>query len=609
MNPETPPAPPSLEPFRAASVAVLQLLTEQDDVFATLRTVAETLKSQLDFDAVGLRLHNGGDFPYIVHSGFSSAFIAAENSLVSRSCTGEIARRADGTPQLECTCGLILSGHRNPANPLFTVSGSAWTNNSRAFLGLTTADDPRHHPRNRCIHEGYCSIALVPIRHKTTIVGLLQLNDRRPDRLSLAAVEILEGIAAHLGAAMTRRLAEVALKQAHAELERRVHERTLELERTNATLQAREAQLRSLFTAMTEGFVLGEIICDATGKPVDWRTLESNRAMEEFTGVPTAERLRRTAREIAPDMDPFWIETFGRVALTGASTTFERYGTTTKRHWQMTVFCPQHGRFAALYQDITARKHAEADQLMLGKLASAGVLASGMAHDYNNLLSAISLGLDIVLAPNVRPGDVSTIAGTMRESIRSAHSLTQQLLSITRGGSARRTRAELTDLLRHACDAALQGSALHAELQVPPDLWPLEVEPAQIEQVFRNLVRNAREATTGPGAVRLHARNRRLAAAEVHNLPAGPYVEVTVEDHGHGIPADILPSVFDPYFSTKPRSTQKGMGLGLTLCHAIVQRHRGCLDLESTVGVGTRVHVFLPAPAAPPAAPAAPADA
>ncbi len=603
MHPENSPPPPDLGPFRAASIEVLQLLNEHDDVFGTLQAVADRLQARLAFDAVGLRLQNGDDFPYFVHSGFAPAFVAAENSLLSRTCTGETARRSDGSPLLECTCGLILSGRHDPAHPLFTASGSAWTNNSPAFLGVPATEDPRHHPRNRCIHQGYCSIALVPIRHKARIMGLLQLNDRRPDRLSLAAVEILEGIAAHLGAALARRLAELALKQAHAELERRVHERTLELERTNAVLQAREAQLRSLFSAMTEGFVLGEIICDAAGKPVDWRTLESNCAMERFTGVPTAERLSRTALEIAPDMDPFWIETFGRVALTGESAAFERYGKNTKRHWQMTVFCPAPGRFAALYQDITVRKHAEADQLVLGKLEAAGVLAGGIAHDYNNLLSAVSLGLDIVLAPDARPGDVSTIAGTMRESIRSARSLTQQLLSFTRGGPSRRTRADLPAILQHACAAALQGSALAADVDVPAGLWPLEVELVQIEQVFRNLVLNAREATTGPGTVALRAANRRLAADEVHSLPAGPYVEVIVEDHGHGIPAHILPSVFDPYFSTKPRSTQKGMGLGLTLSHAIVQRHGGCLDLESTEGVGTRVHVFLPAlPTAPEAA-------
>ncbi|MEI8242501.1 MAG: PAS domain S-box protein [bacterium] len=199
---------------------VLQILNESDDWRDSLGRVLAVLKSRTGLEAVGIRLQVGADFPYFVQQGFSKDFLLTENTLIERGSDGVVCLDKDGQPALACTCGLVLSGKTDPANPFFTRGGSFWTNNSFPLLDIPPDKDLRHHPRNQCIHQGYASVALVPIRSHDGIVGLLQLNDRRKGCLTVAAVELMEGIAAHLGAALVRQHGEEALRESREELNR-----------------------------------------------------------------------------------------------------------------------------------------------------------------------------------------------------------------------------------------------------------------------------------------------------------------------------------------------------------------------------------------------------
>jgi len=122
-----------------------------------------------------------------------------------------------------------------------------------------------------------------------------------------------------------------------------------------------------------------------------------------------------------------------------------------------------------------------------------------------------------------------------------------------------------------------------------------EVDAGQIGQVIRGIVLNAREAMPQGGMVYVRAENAVLRAQELLSLPPGEYVRVSITDQGTGIAKDVLPKIFDPYFSTKHRGDQKGMGLGLTICHAVVQKHGGAIAVKSEVGSGTTFDIYLPA--------------
>jgi len=252
-------------------------------------------------------------------------------------------------------------------------------------------------------------------------------------------------------------------------------------------------------------------------------------------------------------------------------------------------------RMIGTCSDLTLHKQAEADRLVLGKLESTGILAGGIAHDFNNLLTSVFLNLDMLLWSDPDRASSSKPLNDIKKAAVAAQQLTQQLITFARGGAPVRRPEALPKILQESAQLALSGSSHAARYELPPDLWRAEVDAGQIGQVIRNLVLNAREAMTTTGTITLAAHNLTLEPNAVRDLPAGRYVHLTVTDTGPGIPAEVLVRIFDPYFSTKQRGEQKGMGLGLTICMSVVTRHRGTITVESTVGQGTTFHIYLPA--------------
>ncbi len=252
-------------------------------------------------------------------------------------------------------------------------------------------------------------------------------------------------------------------------------------------------------------------------------------------------------------------------------------------------------RIIGTHTDLTARKQAEEDRLVLGKLESTGVLAGGIAHDFNNLLTAILLNLELAqLNPADTVGLKRRLEGAQNAAL-SARNLTQQLITFARGDATLPRVVVISDLLRESVPLALTGSTVRGDIHIAPDLWPTEVDAGQIGQVIRNLVLNAREAMPDGGVVTLRAENTVVQTGDGRHLPAGSYLHITVSDHGEGIQPDVLPKIFDPYYSTKQRGPQRGMGLGLTICHAIIQKHNGAISVDSSPQAGTTFHVYLPA--------------
>ena len=201
------------ERYQGLFVEILGTLNQPLDVPDSVNQILTAIQRETGFDAVGIRLRKGEDFPYFVQNGFSEEFLRTENTLLVLDQSGGACRQKKGHLGLACTCGLVLSGQTDPANALFTQSGSFWTNNMLPLLDLPADQDPRRDPRNTCIHRGYCSVALIPIRVNRDIVGLLQLNDRKKDCFTPEMVHFFEGIAAGIGVALLRKQQEDALRE------------------------------------------------------------------------------------------------------------------------------------------------------------------------------------------------------------------------------------------------------------------------------------------------------------------------------------------------------------------------------------------------------------
>ncbi|MFC1715713.1 PAS domain S-box protein [Candidatus Poribacteria bacterium] len=247
----------------------------------------------------------------------------------------------------------------------------------------------------------------------------------------------------------------------------------------------------------------------------------------------------------------------------------------------------------AVVRDITERKQMEEELLRIQKLESVGVLAGGIAHDFNNLLTGI-LG-NISLAEMYAEAERST--GKVLERLKEAEGaslrakdLTQQLLTFSRGGAPIRKAASIAKLLRDSATLASSGANTRCEFSIPDDLWSVEMDEGQMNQVISNIVINANQAMASGGTVEVSAENIVLGARHGIPLADGEYVKVCVRDHGIGIPEADLPKIFDPYFTTK----QTGSGLGLAICYSIVEKHDGYITAESQIEIGTTIYVYLP---------------
>jgi PAS domain S-box-containing protein len=251
--------------------------------------------------------------------------------------------------------------------------------------------------------------------------------------------------------------------------------------------------------------------------------------------------------------------------------------------------------YASIMVDITDRKTAEGERLKGHVLESIGILAGGIAHDFNNLLTVI-LGNITVAKMFVQPADKAFSRLSDAEQVCFiAGQLSQRLLTFASGGYPEKKIAKLSGLIRDAADTILDGSNISFEFIWPDDLYPLAIDEGQMQQVFNNLVTNAREAMSNGGRLTVLGENLQISAQDSMPLREGYYVKISLRDTGAGIPEENLARVFDPYFSTKDTYSQKGLGLGLAVCYSIVKRHDGLITVDSEVGKGTTFTMYLPA--------------
>jgi len=244
-----------------------------------------------------------------------------------------------------------------------------------------------------------------------------------------------------------------------------------------------------------------------------------------------------------------------------------------------------------VFQDITDKLRAEAEMARVQKLESVGVLAGGIAHDFNNILTAVMNSLSLArLAVDKREKLLERLDSTEKAVLR-ARELTGQLLTFAKGGAPLKKVISIADLLRDSAEFNLRGSNVAATFQIAEHLWPVEVDSAQMHQVFDNLIINAAQAMPDGGTLVVGLDNFEVAEGEGGVVKPGSYVRTTITDTGVGIDAEHLPIIFDPYFSTKPT----GSGLGLATVHSIVSRHGGFLLVDSRLGEGTVFTIYLPA--------------
>jgi signal transduction histidine kinase len=236
----------------------------------------------------------------------------------------------------------------------------------------------------------------------------------------------------------------------------------------------------------------------------------------------------------------------------------------------------------------------KADAQRSKHLEAIGILAGGLAHDFNNLFQ-IMLGEVYLAKKHLDSGSPAYTFLQKAENVAGkARALGKQLGTLARGESGLKRKTPLMPIILDSVQAALSGSSSTASFELPPHLPQLTLDKTQMEQVFSHLTLNAIDAMPGGGTLEISARVSTLSAGSAGVLAPGDYVRISFKDSGPGIPAQHRPRIFDPYFTTKDMDFHKGRGLGLSVCHAIVSRHGGLIRAEDTSATGATFTIWLP---------------
>ena len=389
------------------------------------------------------------------------------------------------------------------------------------------------------------------------------------------------------------------LATSNRDLERQVRERTEELEADIRKREAAESALRaseSMYRRLVETSPDPIVLTD-----LDARIRMANRAFLNTFRMPSLQTVvgARLFDCLAPGSQTRATECWNRLRLAGATRTVEL---DFRRHddsyfpGELRSTHVEGGRTASegilcIIRDLSETRRREHAQLRAQKLESLGTLAGGIAHDFNNALATITGSL-FLAAEQVR--DVPNTHALLLEALDAAFrstALTKQLLTFSVGG-APITRCVLpAGLVRRVVEFCLRGSPVTWCLDLGPDLWPIEVDEGQFEQVLGNLVINAKQAMPDGGNIAVSVENVVTADPDDGEQISKQFVRISVRDSGVGIPPEDRKRIFDPYFSTKP----SGSGLGLATAYSVTRRHGGFVDCDSTPGQGSTFSMYIPA--------------
>ena len=249
----------------------------------------------------------------------------------------------------------------------------------------------------------------------------------------------------------------------------------------------------------------------------------------------------------------------------------------------------------ALKAEAAEREAAEAQLRQVQKMEAVGQLTGGIAHDFNNMLAVVVGGVDLARRRLNGPRrEVMAHLNNAMEGATRAAALTRRLLSFARSEPLLPERVEpkqLVDSMSDLLDRTL-GERVRIKVQLAADTWPVYVDPHQLENAIVNLAVNARDAMDGAGKLKISTENVKVSANEVGDIRPGEYIRISVSDTGCGMPPEVKERAFEPFFTTKP--VGKGTGLGLSQIFGFAHQSGGEVGIESEVGKGTTVSIYLP---------------
>lgn len=395
------------------------------------------------------------------------------------------------------------------------------------------------------------------------------------------------------------------------------------------------AKYRSLFESIDAGFCIIDMIFDSADRPIDYIFIEANPAFVRQTGLEDA--VGKSMQQLVPEHEQHWFDIYGNVAKTGGHVRFEEHAEALGDIWYevyaFRVGDPSAGQVAVLFNDISERRKMEdalresQDRLwrlnetleervvertrslemaqealrQSQKLEAMGQLTGGVAHDFNNLLTPIVGSLDLLRRKGVGTDrEQRLIEGAIKSADR-ARTLVQRLLAFARRQPLQATAIDVDKLVREMSDLIIStcGPRIQVILDIAEDLMPANADANQIEMALLNLAVNARDAMEEGGTLTVSARTCAVGPDNPMGLMGGTYVRLSITDTGSGMDQETISKAIEPFFTTK--GVGQGTGLGLSMVHGLAAQLGGGLEIDSEIGRGTAIHLWLPTTHALPA--------
>ncbi len=390
------------------------------------------------------------------------------------------------------------------------------------------------------------------------------------------------------------------------DLEKLVAEKTGALQSANALLEKEVAEHKHAATALQESALLLDLASDAifVRDFDDQRIHFWNKGAEHLYGWTATEAINGAIAQALLG-DVFANKTAHDALLekgewNGEMRRLNKAGDRITVNSRWTLLRDSAGNPASILTidtDITEKKRLETQFLRTQRLEAIGTLATGMAHDLNNILAPIMIATEMLRWP-LPPADFEETVKRIEASTKRGAEIIKQVLTFGRGVSGERVPLQLRPLLEEMVTMTRETFPKNIEIRLnaAADLWPIRGDRTQIQQVLLNLCVNARDVLTERGLLSIEATNMMLdaqAAAQRPGLKPGAHVVLRVTDNGSGIPPEIIDRIFDPFFTTKPHG--KGTGLGLSTVMGIIKSHGGSIVVFSELGKGTSFKILLPA--------------
>ncbi len=368
---------------------------------------------------------------------------------------------------------------------------------------------------------------------------------------------------------------------------------------------------RKLFTEMLEGFCLHEIICDENGRPVNYRFLEMNPAFEKLTGMDAQTTIGKTVLEIMPDLEPYWIETYGQVALTGKSLHFDNYSKAINKHYHIAAYCPLPGQFAVLFTDITERVIADEKVRLLNTQLNKLVeeiqhrieerteqlefsnkeleaFSYSVSHDLKAPLRAID-GYSMILLDdyeNVLDNEGKKLLKNIRNNSQRMATLITNLLEFSQLSRSEimRTPINMEKQARSIFEEITEGkSTSDIEFKLS-NIPSTQGDAAMMDQVWMNLLSNAIK----------YSATKEHPCIEIGATIQKENVTYYVHDNGIGFDMKYYNKLFGVFQRLHAASDYPGTGVGLALVQRIIHKHGGRVWAESKVMEGATFYFTLP---------------